>query len=284
MSSPIGGPGSTNSGTPVSLPPDEEVRDADDVGGPGTTTETKSGDGVDTDAPPPPPPPGSSVPPPVGGSTNYDSDKGEGTMSDVGTIGDILKNGKTDGDSIETLFAKLLVAFGGIEAEKAADLVKMAKERAESDLEKQRAKQEAVAELVNLTQGPLNCTERDRVQQKLEEMGYSPEEAARLAEDMTQFGTSDGQQAILIMEAVENAPLYNQKEEPELGPDGKPIEGEVGMSEEDKKFLQELLMLLLGAHGDSIEGGQQATGDTQTSDGGAPPAPGTPSQPGGVQA
>lgn len=216
--------------------------------------------------------------PRVTGGTAYDQTLGATTLQDVGTVSDILASTASTSD-MATLLAKLLIAFNSTDKDATQQLIEAAMDRQKAEQENEANKVVQLAELMDAASGP-SCLARQRTEDKLLEMGYSPEQAHAIAKQMTDKHTTPGQQAILALAAVEAAP-GNQKAGAG-GDAGNPMgledptaaQRKAAAQQADSEAAMLLLMLLLASRSHAVEGGLAATGQrpAQPVTTGAPPA------------
>ncbi len=222
---------------------------------------------------------GSSAPR-VDGAVSYDPALGAVTQQDLNTITTAVAESQSSGDSdtgnMERLLAKLLIAFQSTDDENAKELIEQARARAKADQAREAEKTAKTAELIDTAQGNP-CQARPRLEAKLEELGYTPDQAKQLAKNMTAKNISPGAQALMAMEAVKNAPAYKDSAvskdaatttNPVTSSDAAADAKASQYADQDAKEKMALLEILLGAYGNVGE-------EESVSSSGAKPASGT---------
>jgi hypothetical protein len=246
----------------------------------GTPTGTRDVDGVDTATPT-----GSGSTSPLGqprvtAGTTYDPTLGATTLGDVSTIGRLVSS--TPSDDLDALLAKLLIAFHGTDKDATETLLQAANDRLKAEQEQEANKAVQLAELMDAANSG-GCMARQRTEDKLIEMGYSPDQAHTIAKQMTGKHTSPGQQAILALSAVENAPGSKKAgpvgTDPTLTEDPAAVQQKQQAQQADAEATLLLLALLLASRSRGMDAGLAATGTgTGTTGGtgtGTPPVAGT---------
>jgi len=227
--------------------------------------------------------------PRVDGAVDYDPELGAVTLADIEKLATVATevNKTSGGDaSLNVLLAKLLIAFEAGDSESAKELLAQAKERAAADQAREKDKAAKVDELVALAkedQSQPRCLAKPRLESKLEELGYTPEQAHKLASDMTAKNISPGAQALMATEAVEKAPLYKDKPADAAGatsehavfapPSAAERASDAAAAEDDAKGKLALMMILLGVYANGLD---PEAGADDSADGEPAGAGGTP--------
>ena len=212
--------------------------------------------------------------PRVTGGTSYDPTLGDTTLGDVSTVNGIV--GGSSSSDLDALLAKLLIAFNGTDKDSTDTLLQAADDRQKADQSQEANKAVQLAELMDAANSG-DCMARQRTEQKLEEMGYSPDQAQEIAKQMTGKNTSPGQQAILALAAVDNAPGSSKLGTAEAGASAPAGAGTtydpIGVNDDPGSVQQKaqqqqaenevkllLLAMLLSSRSRGMDGGLAATG------------------------